>query len=81
MSAVLWMNIPLMVLALGLMTGIPLWLVLRRRDWHHKPEAPMVPTYLAPRAVPVRAVAVRVSRSNRYATRRPMRPATGGANS
>ena len=34
MSAVLWMNIPLMVLAFGLMTGIPLWLVLRREDWH-----------------------------------------------
>jgi len=81
MSAVLWMNVPLMVLALGLMAGIPLWLVIRRRDWHHKPEVLAVPAYLAPRAVPARAVAVRVSRSNRYASRRPMRPAAGGANS
>jgi hypothetical protein len=81
MSAVLWMNIPLMMLAFGLMAGIPMWLVTRRRDWHHKPEARTVPAYLAPRAVPARAVAVRVSRSNRYASSRRMRPATGGANS
>ena len=39
MSAVLWMNIPLMVLAFGLIAGIPLWMVLRRADWHAKPEA------------------------------------------
>ncbi len=75
MSAVLWMNIPLMVLAFGLMTGIPLWLVSRRTEWHHKPEARVVPAYLARRAVPAR---VRVPG---YASRRPMRPAAGGANS
>jgi hypothetical protein len=80
MSAVLWMNIPLMVLAFGLVTGVPLWLVIRRRDWHHKPETRAVPAYLARRAAPVRAGQVRVSRSTGYAGRRPMRPATGGAN-
>jgi hypothetical protein len=78
MSAALWMNIPLMVLALGLMTGIPLWLVVRRRDWHHKPEARAVPAYLARRDAPAR---VRVSRSAGPAARRPMRPAAGSANS
>ena len=78
MSAVLWMNIPLMVLAFGLMTGIPLWLVTRRGDWHGKPEARTVPAYLARRAVPAR---VRVAPSAGYAGRRPMRPAAGGANS
>jgi hypothetical protein len=49
MSEVLWMNIPLMVLCLGLMAGIPLWLVVRRRDWHDKPEARTIPAYLAAR--------------------------------
>jgi hypothetical protein len=81
MSAVLWMNIPLMVLAFGLVTGIPLWLVIRRMDWHHKPEARAVPAYLARRAVPVRAGMVRVPHSAGYASRRPMRPAADGANS
>ena len=81
MSAVLWMNIPLMVLAFGLMAGIPLWLVIRRHDWHHKPEARVVPAYLARRAVPARPATVRVPRTAGYASRRPMRPATGGANS
>ena len=47
MSAVLWMNIPLMVLAFALMTGIPLWLVIRRADWHGRPETRAVPAYLA----------------------------------
>ena len=78
MSAVLWMNIPLMVLAFGLITGIPLWLVIRREDWHGKPEARTVPAYLARRVVPAR---VRVSRSAGYASSRPMRPAAGSANS
>lgn len=44
---ILWINIPLMVIAFGLMTGIPLWLVLRRPDWHGKPETPAVPAYMA----------------------------------
>ena len=81
MSAVLWMNVPLMVLAFGLMAGIPLWLVIRRSEWHHKPEARAVPAYLARRVIPVRAAAVRVPRSAGYPSHRPMRPATGGANS
>ena len=81
MSAVLWMNIPLMVLAFGLMTGIPLWLLTRRADWHGKPEARAVPAYLARRAVPVRAAMVRTPHSAGYTSRRPMRPAAGGANS
>jgi hypothetical protein len=78
MSAVLWMNIPLMVLVFGLMAGIPLWLVTRRHDWHDKPEARVVPAYLVRRVAPA---SVRVSRSAGYASRRPMRPATGGVNS
>ncbi len=81
MSAVLWMNVPLMVLIFGLMTGIPLWLVTRRHDWHHKPEARTVPAYLTRRATPARAATVRVPRTAGHAGRRPMRPATGGANS
>ena len=78
MSAVLWMNIPLMVLVFALMAGVPLWLVIRRRDWHHRPEARMVPAYLERPVAPARA---RASRPAGYASRRPMRPATGGANS
>jgi hypothetical protein len=80
LSAVLWMNVPLMLLAFGLMTGIPLWLVIRRADWHGKPEARAVPAYLAHRAVPARAATVRVPGSAGYAGRRPMRPAAGRAN-
>jgi hypothetical protein len=54
MSAlVLWLNIPLMVLAFGLTAGIPLWLVLRRPDWHGAPETRSVPAYVAHRQ-PVR---------------------------
>jgi hypothetical protein len=74
------MNIPLMVLALGLMAGIPLWLVTRRADWHGKPEARAVPAYLARRAAPVRVAMVRLPRSAGHAGRRPMRPAAGRAN-
>jgi hypothetical protein len=80
MSAVLWMNIPLMVLAFGLMAGIPLWLVLRRQDWHHKPETPSVPAYMARRPVPVRVDMVRLPRPASYEGRRSMRSLTGGAN-
>jgi hypothetical protein len=67
MSAALWMNIPLMVLAFALMTGIPLWLVIRRADWHGRPEARAVPVYLTRHAAPVRAGQVRVPRSAEYA--------------
>lgn len=77
MSAVLWLNIPLMVLAFGLMAGIPLWLVVRRRDWHHKPEARAVPAYLVRTDVAAR---VRAYRSTGHSARRPMRPASGSAN-
>jgi hypothetical protein len=80
MSAVLWMNIPLMVLAFGLMVGIPLWLVLRYEHWHGKPEARAVPAYLARRAAPIRVSEVRLPRSAGYDHRRSMRPAAGGAN-
>lgn len=76
MSAVLWINIPLMVLAFGLMVGVPLWMVTRRSDWHGKLEARTVPAYLARRAHPVKASMVRVHRS----TGRSMRPAAGSAN-
>lgn len=79
MSAVLLMNIPLMVLAFGLMVGIPLWMVLRRTDWAGKQEARTVPAYLARRAQPVRAAMVRVHQPTAY-DRRSMRPAAGGAN-
>jgi hypothetical protein len=84
MSTALWMNIPLMVLAFGLMAGIPLWLVLRRHDWHGKHETPSVPAYMAPyltrRPVPVRVAMVRLPRSTGYEGRRSMRPLTGSAN-
>jgi hypothetical protein len=62
MSAqVLWMNIPLMILAFALCVGVPLWLVLRHPDRHPR-ENRAVPAYLraqqqAPRRqrpVPVR---------------------------
>jgi hypothetical protein len=69
MSAVLWMNIPLMVLAFGLMAGIPLWMVLRRQDWHGKQETRTVPAYV-----------VRQRREATVQRRRPVRPVTGGAN-
>ena len=84
MSTLLWMNIPLMVLAFALMAGIPLWLVLRRHDWHGKHESPGVPAYMTPyltrRPVPVRVALVRLPRSAGYEGRRSMRPLTGSAN-
>jgi hypothetical protein len=44
-AQVLWMNIPLMVLAFGVWVGVPLWLVLRRPDRHPR-ENRVVPAYL-----------------------------------
>ena len=44
-AQVLWMNIPLMILAFGVWTGVPLWLVLRHPD-RHPSEARTVPAYL-----------------------------------
>jgi hypothetical protein len=80
MSEVMWMNIPLMMLAFALMVGTPLWLVLRRSDWHGKPESRTVPTYVARRATPVRIANVLIRRPVVYSDRSPMRPLTGGAN-
>jgi hypothetical protein len=81
MSEVLWMNVPLMVLIFGLWAGIPLWLVLRRHDWHGKQEARIIPAYLAARrAIPVRAGLIRLPRAAGYEGHRSMRPLTGGAN-
>jgi hypothetical protein len=46
MSAqVLWMNIPLMIIAFGLWVGVPLWLVLRHPERHPR-ENRAVPAYL-----------------------------------
>ncbi len=33
---VLWMNIPLMIIAFGLWVGVPLWLVLRHPEQNPK---------------------------------------------
>ena len=49
MSALaLVINIPLMVIAFALTTGVPLWMVLRRPD-HHPKENRSVPAYLVAR--------------------------------
>lgn len=81
MSEVLWINVPLMVLFLGLWAGIPLWLVARRRDWHDKPEARAVPAYLATRpATRIRGGLIRVPRTARYDGHLAMRPISDGAN-
>ena len=81
MSEVLWMNIPLMVLFLALWAGIPLYFVLRRHDWHHRPEARAVPAYLAARpAAQIHGGLTRVPRAARYDGRLSMRPLSGGAN-
>lgn len=82
MSDILWMNVPLMVLFLGLCAGIPLWLVLRHEDWHHKPEARTVPAYLtAHRAPRIQGGLIRVPQAAHYDGRLAMRPLRGGANS
>jgi hypothetical protein len=81
MSGILWMNVPLMVLFIALWAGIPLWLVARRHDWHHKPEARAVPAYLAARRTPrTLGGLIRVPQSARYDGRLTMRPLRGGAN-
>jgi hypothetical protein len=80
-SGVLWMNIPLMVLFLAAWAGIPLYFVLRRHDWHHKPEARAVPAYLAARPTArIHGGLIRVPRTARYDGRLTMRPLSGGAN-
>jgi len=44
-AQVLWMNIPLMVLAFGAWVGVPLWIVLRHPDRPPR-ENRAVPAYL-----------------------------------
>jgi len=34
-----WLNVPLEVLFFGAWAGIPLWMVLRHRDWSDEPAA------------------------------------------
>jgi hypothetical protein len=88
MSTILWMNIPLMVLAFALIAGIPLWLVVRRHDWHGKHETPGLPAYMTPDQTPsqtpqlatVRVAMVRLPQSSGYEGRRSMRPLTDSAN-
>jgi len=66
MSAlVLWLNIPLMVLAFGLMTGIPLWMVLRRPD-RNPAETRSVPAYVT-RVTPTVSTAGKRTRAQRQA--------------
>jgi hypothetical protein len=79
MSDILWMNVPLMVLFIGLWAGIPLWLVTRHKDWHHKPEARAIPAYLAAhRTARINSGRIRVPAH--YDSRLSMRPLRGGAN-
>jgi hypothetical protein len=79
MSGILWMNIPLMVLFLALWAGIPLWLVTRRQDWRDKPEARVIPAYLAARRTArINSGLIRVPAH--YESRISMRPLRGGAN-
>ncbi|MGD0702867.1 MAG: hypothetical protein ABSA02_23665 [Trebonia sp.] len=44
-AQVLWMNIPLMILAFGAWVGVPLWFVLRHPEQHPK-ENRSVPAYM-----------------------------------
>ena len=81
MSEILWMNVPLMVLFLGLCAGIPLWMVLRHHEWHGKPEPRTVPAYLAaPRPAQIHGGLIRVPRTAHYDGRLSIRPLRGGAN-
>jgi hypothetical protein len=81
MSEILWINIPLMVLFIGLMAGIPLWKVQRHEHWHGKPEPRAVPVYLAVRpAARVRSGSVRLPRTAHQEGRISMRPLSGSAN-
>jgi hypothetical protein len=56
-AQVLWLNIPLMILAFGVWVGVPLWLVLRHPD-RHPGENRSVPAYLRP-ARPKRPARIR----------------------
>jgi hypothetical protein len=79
MSTALWINLPLMAIAFGLIVGIPLWMVLRRPDWHGERHARTVPAYLTRGAAPVLAT-VRVPRPGGYDRVRAVRPVARGAN-
>jgi hypothetical protein len=48
-AEVLWITIPLVVLALALWVGVPMWIVLRHPD-RRPPETRTVPVYLRERA-------------------------------
>lgn len=75
MSAlVLWMNIPLMVLAFGLIVGIPMWLVYRHPD-RHPAETRTVPAYIVRQRREAMGQRQQPSRG-----RRPVRPVVSGAN-
>ena len=74
MSAlVLWMNVPLMVLAFGLIVGIPLWMVHRHPD-RHPAETRTVPAYIVRQRREVAAQRQRPSRGPR------LQPVVDGAN-
>ena len=49
-AEVLWITIPLVVLALALWVGVPMWIVLRHPD-RRPPETRTVPAYLRERAM------------------------------
>ena len=57
-AQVLWMNIPLMILAFGVWVGVPLWLVLRHPERHPR-ENRTEPAYLRA-ARPKRPAPIRV---------------------
>ena len=66
---VLWMNIPLMIIAFGLWVGVPLWLVLRHPEQNPQ-ENRAVPAYLraqqrAPRKQQPALVSVRANNGQR----------------
>jgi hypothetical protein len=45
-ATILWVTIPLVALAFGLWTGIPLWMIFRHPDRDPR-EARTIPAYLA----------------------------------
>ena len=49
-AAILWITIPLVVLAFALWVGVPMWMVLRHPD-QGPGETRFVPVYLRQRAV------------------------------
>ncbi|HEV3382080.1 MAG TPA: hypothetical protein VG142_14025 [Trebonia sp.] len=49
-AEILWINIPLMVLAFALWVGVPMWLVLRHPDEHPR-KTRTIPAYLSRQVV------------------------------